>query len=67
MAGVKQNVAADLENSVMATGLGKVHFHPHRKEKQCQRMFKLHTIALISHDSKVILKILQVRHQQYMN
>ena len=30
-------------------------------------MFKLHTIALISHASKVILKILQARLQQYMN
>ena len=30
-------------------------------------MFKLHTVVLISHDGKVILKILQVRHQQYMN
>ena len=26
-----------------------------------------HTIALISHDSKVMLKILQDRLQQYMN
>ena len=30
-------------------------------------MFKLHTIALISHSSKVMLKILQARLQQYVN
>ena len=31
-------------------------------------MFKLHTIALISHANKVIMfKILQARSQQYMN
>ena len=32
--------------------------------KECS---KYHTIALISHASKVMLKILQVRLQQYMN
>ena len=30
-------------------------------------MFKLHTVALISHASKVMLKIPQVRPQQYVN
>ena len=30
-------------------------------------MFKDHTIALISHASKVMLKILQARLQQYVN
>ena len=30
-------------------------------------MFKTHTIALISHSSKVMLKILQVRVQLYVN
>ena len=52
---------ANLENSAVATGLEKVHFHSDSKERQCQR------IALISHDSKVILKILQARLQQYVN
>ena len=37
------------------------------KERQCQRMFKYRTIAFISHASKVMLKILQARLQQYMN
>ena len=58
---------ANLENSVVATGLEKVSFHSNPKERQCQRMLKLHTIALISHASKVMLKILQARLQQYMN
>ena len=59
---------ANLENSAVATGLEKVSFHSNPKERQCQRMLKLYrTIALISHASKVMLKILQARHQQYMN
>ena len=40
----------------------KVSFHSNPKERQCQRMLKL-TIALISHTSKVMLKILQARLQ----
>ena len=58
---------AYLENSAVATGLEKVSFHCNRKQRQCQRMLKLPHIALISHASKVILKILQARLQQYVN
>src|SRR5574337_599061 len=58
---------ANLENSAVATGLEKVSFHSNSKERQCQRMLKLHTIALISHASKVMLRILQARLQQYLN
>ena len=58
---------ANLENSAVATGLEKVSFHSNPKERQCQRMLKLLQIALISHASKVMLKILQARLQQYMN
>ena len=58
---------ANLENSAVATGLEKVSFHSNPKERQCQRTFNYHTIALISHTSKVMLKILQVRLQQYVN
>ena len=59
---------ANLENSAVATGLEKVSFHSNPKERQCQRMLKLYrTIALISHASKVMLKILQARLQQYLN
>ena len=57
---------ANLENSAVATGLEKVSFHSSPKEGQCQRMFKDCTVALISHASKVMLKILQVRLQQYL-
>ena len=59
---------ANLENSAVATGLEKVSFHSNPKENKCQRMLKLyHTIALISYASKVMLKILQARLQQYVN
>ena len=52
---------ANLENSAVATGLEKVSFS---NPKECSNY---HTIALISHTSKVMLKILQARLQQYMN
>ena len=52
---------ANLENSAVATGLEKVSFHSNPKE--CSNY---DTIALISHASKVMLKILQARLQQYM-
>ena len=58
---------ANLENSAVATGLKKVSFHSSSKERQCQKCSNYHTIALISHASKVMLKILQARLQQYMN
>ena len=57
----------NLENSAVATGLEKVSVHSNLKEGQWQKNANYHTIALISHDSKVILKILQVRLQQYVN
>ena len=58
--------ARKFENSAVATGLEKVSFHSNPKERQCQRMFNDHTIALISH-TKVMLKILHTRLQQYVN
>ena len=58
---------ANLENSTVATGLETVSFHSNPKERQCQRMLKLLHIALISHASKEMLKILQARLQQYVN
>ena len=57
----------NLENSAVATGLEKVSFHSNPKERQCQECSNHCTIALISHASKVMLKILQARLQQYMN
>ena len=56
------NMPANLENSAVPTGLEKVSFHSNPKE--CSNY---HTIALISHASKVMLKILQARLQQYVN
>ena len=58
---------ANLENSAVATGLEKVSFHSNPKECQGQRLFTYHTVALISHTSKVMLKVLQARLQEYMN
>ena len=58
---------ANLENSAVATGLEKVSFHSNPKERQCKECSNYRTIALISHASKVMLKILQARLQQYMN
>ena len=58
----------NLENSAVATGLETISFHSNSREGQCQRMFKLpHIIPLISHASKELFKILQVRLQRYMN
>ena len=59
-------MTANLENSAVATGLEKICFHSSPKEGQCQRMFTYCTITLISHASKVMLKILQTSLQQYM-
>ena len=51
----------------MATGLEKVSFHSNPKERQRQKCSNYRIIALISHASKVMLKILQARFQQYVN
>ena len=61
------NMLANLENSVVATGLEKFSFIPVAKKGNAKECSKYHTIALISHVSKVMLKVLQARLQQYMN
>ena len=58
---------ANLENSAVATGLEKVSFIPIPKKSNAKECSNYHTIALISHASKVMLKILQARLQQYVN
>jgi len=58
---------ANLENSAVATGLNKVSFHSNPKERQCQECSNYRTIALISHASKVMIKMLKARLQQYVN
>ena len=57
---------AHLENSAVATGLEKVSFHS-KKKGNAKEYSNYSTTALISHASKVMLKILQGRLQQYMN
>ena len=58
---------ANVENSAVATGLEKVVFIPIPKKGNATECSNYHTIAFISHASKVMLKILQARLQQYVN
>ena len=58
---------ANLENSAVATGLERSVFIPISKKGNAKECSNYHTIALISHASKVMLKILQARLQQYVN
>ena len=58
---------ANLENPAVATGLEKSVFNPFPKKRQWQRSSNSRTLAHISHASKVMLKILQMRLQQYVN
>ena len=58
---------ANFENSAVDKGLEKVSFHSNPKERQSQECSNYHTIALISHTTKVVVKILQARLQQYAN
>ena len=58
---------ANLENSAVATGLEKSVFIPIPKKGNAKECSNYCTIAIISHTSKVKLKILQARLQQYVN
>ena len=58
---------ANLENSAVATVLEKVSFHSNHKEGNAKECSNYHITALILHASKVMLKILQARLQQYLN
>ena len=58
---------ANLENSAEATGLEKVTFHSNPQKSNAKECSNYHTVAVISHASKLILKIPQVRLQQYLN
>ena len=60
-------MSANLENSAVATGLEKVSFHSNPKQSNAKECSNYNIIALISHASKVMLKILQARRQQHMN
>ena len=58
------NMPANLENSAVATGLEIIPIPKKGNTKECSNYG---TIALTSHGSKVMLKILQARLQQYVN
>ena len=54
-------------NSGHRTGKGQFSLQSQRKKDNAKECSNYHTIALISHASKVMLKILQAKHQQYVN
>ena len=58
---------ANLENSAVTTGLEKVSFHSDSKDVNTKEYSNYCTTVFISHASKIMLKILQARLQQYMN
>ena len=60
-------MSANVENSAVATGLEKSVFIPIPKKGNAKECSNYYTIALISHASKLMLKILQARLQQYVN
>ena len=61
------NMPANLENSAVATGLEKITIHSSPQKGNAKECSNYRTIAHISHASKVMLKILQARLQQYVN
>ena len=62
------NVSANLENSATATGMVKVSFHSNPKEGAVPpNVQATRQLSLILHASKVMLKILLARLQQYVN
>ena len=60
-------MAANLENSAVATRLEKVFLFKYQRKVNVKECSKYHTVALISYAFKVMLKILQARLQQYIN
>ena len=58
---------ANLENSAVATAWKRSVFIPIPKKGNAKECSNYHTIALISHASKAMLKILQARLQKYVN
>ena len=53
-------MSANLENSAVATGLEKISFHSNLEEGNATECPNYCTIALISHASKIMLKILKL-------
>ena len=60
-------MSANLENPAVAIDWKRSVFIPTPKKDNAKECSNYHTIALISHASKVMLKILQASLQQYVN
>ena len=60
-------MSANLEISAVATGLETSVLIPIPKKNNAKKSSNYHTIVLISHANKIILKILQARLMQYMH
>ena len=58
---------ANLENLAVATALEKVSFHSNPQEGYAKESSTYCIVALLSHASHAMLKILQARLQQYVN
>ena len=61
------NMSVNLENSAVATRLEKGSFHSNLKVGNAKECSNYHTTVIISHASKVMLKILQATFQWYVN
>ena len=59
-------MSANLENSAVTTGLGKISFYSNPKERHAKECSSYLTLV-ISHASKVMFKIFQARFQPYVN
>ena len=64
---VLHSIYQNLQNSLVATGLEKVTYIPIPEKGNAKKCSNYHTIVLISHARKVMLKILEPWLQCYMN
>jgi len=64
---VLHSICQQIWKTAVATGLERSVFILIPKKGNAKECSNYHTIALISHASKVMLKILQARLQQYVN
>ena len=55
------SICQQIWNLVVAAGLEKASFHSNPKERQCQKCSSYHEVSLISHTSKLMLKIPQAK------
>ena len=60
-------MSANLENSIVATGLEKVIFHSNPQKGNAKENSNYCSIRIISHANKMMIKILQAKLQQYVN